>query len=139
MRFLKLLSTRACTTLLVISASALSAVVSADNWWYVTSNSSGTDFYLSPVVDRNTTSPNLVRAWSVWNRVNAEPTDEGSNKILHEYDCQLRRWRTIRYVSYRGQMASGLVLTDHQPDREEWHTIEKGTTAEGLFTNVCAH
>lgn len=113
----------------------------ANMWWWAASTESGTDFYLEPVASVPSASPHVVRAWSLWDysNVNIDDRDEiGSVKILHDYDCLMKRWRAVRYQSYRGAMATGDTLADDTLENSYWSEFPEETVAEQLLIKVCA-
>lgn len=60
-----------------------------------------------------------------------------STASLVDYDCELRRTRTLSLTSYSGPMATGKVI-DEGLARGDWKRVFSATAAEGVLEFICA-
>ena len=104
----------------VLTISVLTASAS-ERWEQVAESKSGTRYYLGAYSGRINTYSAFVREWSLWDySSHVETAPYGSDRFLHEYDCEKRRWKVLRHQSHKGPMGAGEVIDNHTYVTPEW-------------------
>ncbi len=136
---MKFLKSKAMLLLVCISSTSVCAATASERWEQVAETRSGTKFYMSAFAGRINAYSSIVREWSLWDYSSAiEPAPYGSDKFLHDYDCEKRLLKVIRHLSYKRGMGAGEVIDDHTYATPEWKDIPRGGAADHLLTRICA-
>ena len=80
----------------------------------------------------------MRRVWVIQDLKKRDPDGELSMRMLNEYDCAEKRWRTLSLSTHSGPMAGGRSLVSGNIP-SEWSYLPSGTTSGVLIHRiVCA-
>jgi len=77
------------------------------------------------------------KVWSLWDYKKVEKTGELSVRTRMEVDCVGERLRVTSGTSHKGQMATGVILTNFTNNMEPWTDIPPGTVNSEILRVVC--
>lgn len=105
----------------------------ATNWVNITESSSTVMFHDTHSIKIDGENR---RVWELGDRKVSGTNGARSDRTLVEYDCKEARIRFLQTTDFRGQMATGAIISmSTQP--QPWAYVAPGTTGDELFKAAC--
>ncbi len=115
---------------------ALLLLLSTPAWgkWMNYANTDTTSFYFDPATVKG--NGNFRRVSILMDENQKHETGIASLRVLDEYDCKRRRYRSLSTIAYSGHIAEGKILFSRKKP-SEWNFVLSDTPAESMYKILC--